>query len=202
MLHSKTVTSELLELLKTIMSDSLFNDFNLVGGTALSLQIGHRNSIDIDLFGVCSINEEKFIAKIEKLGSFEIFKRSKNIIISSINGVKTDFVNYKYPLLENPQILDGIRFVSKKDIAAMKLNAIMGRGSKKDFVDLYFLSQEFSLTEMISFYEKKYNDGSVFMLLKSLTYFDDADIQILPKMYKDFDWETCKHKIIEEVLKL
>lgn len=202
MLHSETVTSELLELLKTIMSDSLFNDFNLVGGTALSLQIGHRNSIDIDLFGVCSINEEKFIAKIEKLGSFEIFKRSKNIIISSINGVKTDFVNYKYPLLENPQILDGIRFVSKKDIAAMKLNAIMGRGSKKDFVDLYFLSQEFSLTEMISFYEKKYNDGSVFMLLKSLTYFDDADIQILPKMYKDFDWETCKQKIIEEVLKL
>ena len=202
MLHSETVTSELLELLKTIMSDSLFNDFNLVGGTALSLQIGHRNSIDIDLFGVCSINEEKLIAKIEKLGSFEIFKRSKNIIISSINGVKTDFVNYKYPLLENPQILDGIRFVSKKDIAAMKLNAIMGRGSKKDFVDLYFLSQEFSLTEMISFYEKKYNDGSVFMLLKSLTYFDDADIQILPKMYKDFDWETCKQKIIEEVLKL
>ena len=202
MLHSKTVTSELLELLKTIMSDSLFNDFNLVGGTALSLQIGHRNSIDIDLFGVCSINEEKFIAKIEKLGSFEIFKRSKNIIISSINGVKTDFVNYKYPLLENPQILDGIRFVSKKDIAAMKLNAIMGRGSKKDFVDLYFLSQEFSSTEMISFYEKKYNDGSVFMLLKSLTYFDDADNQILPKMFHDFDWETCKQKIVEEVLKL
>ena len=202
MLHSKTVTSELLELLKTIMSDSLFNDFNLVGGTALSLQIGHRNSIDIDLFGVCSINEEKFIAKIEKLGSFEIFKRSKNIIISSINGVKTDFVNYKYPLLENPQILDGIRFVSKKDIAAMKLNAIMGRGSKKDFVDLYFLSQEFSLTEMISFYEKKYNDGSVFMLLKSLNYFEDADNQILPKMFHDFDWETCKQKIVEEVLKL
>ena len=202
MLHSETVTKELLELLKIIMSDSLFNDFNLVGGTALSLQIGHRNSIDIDLFGVCSIDEEKFISKIEKLGTFEIFKRSKNIIISSINGVKTDFVNYKYPLLEKPYVIEGIRFVSKKDIAAMKLNAVMGRGSKKDFIDLYFLNQEFSLKEMISFYEKKYHDGSVFMLLKSLLYFDDADKQILPKMFQDFDWETCKQKIIDEVLKL
>ncbi len=202
MLHSKTVNPELLELLKIIMADDLFIDFNLVGGTALSLQIGHRNSIDIDLFGICSIDEEKFLNKIEKLGKYEIFKRSKNIIISSINGVKTDFVNYKYPLLEKIKIIDGIRFVSKKDIAAMKLNAIMGRGSKKDFIDLYFLLQEFTFIEMISFYEEKYKDGSVFMLLKSLTYFSDADKQIDPPMFLVFNWETCKEKIIDEVLKL
>jgi hypothetical protein len=202
MLYTQTVSEELLELLKKIMSDNLFLDFNLVGGTSLALQIGHRNSIDIDLFGNCSIDEEKFLNKIEALGEFEIFKRSKNIIISSICGVKTDFVNYKYSLLDEPKIIEGIRFVSTKDIAAMKLNAIIGRGSKKDFIDLFFLLNEFSLREMLDFYQTKYNDGSPFMVVKSLTYFADADIQITPKMFLDFNWETCKQKIIEEVIKL
>jgi hypothetical protein len=93
--------------------------------------------------------------------------------------------------------------LSTKDIAAMKLNAIAGRGSKKDFIDLYFLLKEFSLEEILSFYEKKYQDGSVFMVQKSLTYFENADEQLNPKMLeKTFNWETCKQKIISEVLKL
>lgn len=92
--------------------------------------------------------------------------------------------------------------LSTKDIAAMKLNAIAGRGSKKDFIDLYFLLNEFSLDEILSFYEKKYLDGSIFMVQKSLTYFEDANPQLQPKMFLNFNWETCKQKIIEEVLKL
>ena len=89
-----------------------------------------------------------------------------------------------------------------KDIAAMKLNAIAGRGSKKDFIDLFFLLKKYSLKEMISFYNQKYTDGSEFMVQKSLTYFDDADEQLSPKMFYDFNWEDCKQKIVEEVLKL
>jgi polyhydroxyalkanoate synthesis regulator protein len=88
------------------------------------------------------------------------------------------------------------------DIAAMKLNAIAGRGSKKDFIDLYFLLQEFSLREILSFYGQKYHDGSLFMVEKSLTYFEDADLQLEPQMYKDFNWETCKKTIIAEVIKI
>jgi hypothetical protein len=88
---------------------------------------------------------------------------------------------------------------SKIDIAAMKLNAIAGRGSKKDFIDLYFLLKEFSLAKLLSFYEKKYEDGSVFMVLKSLTYFEDADVQQQPKMFVEFNWELCKKTIIEKV---
>lgn len=84
----------------------------------------------------------------------------------------------------------------------MKLNAIVGRGTKKDFIDLYFLLEEFTLEQMIGFFEKKYHDGSVFMLMKSLIYFSDADVQITPTMFKDFNWEACKKKIIEEVVKL
>jgi len=91
---------------------------------------------------------------------------------------------------------------SKKDIAAMKLNAIAGRGSKKDFIDLYFLLKEFSLREIMDFYNQKYHDGSEFMALKSLAYFEDANLQPEPKMFKDFDWEKCKKHILEETKKL
>lgn len=202
MLQTQTVKPELLELLNQIMKISLFDDFILVGGTALALQIGHRNSIDIDLFGDSEIDVERFTSKLNEFGTFEIFKRSKNILITSINGVKTDFVNYKYPLLKEYKIIQDVRLASKEDIAAMKLNAISGRGSKKDFIDLYFLLEEFTLDEMIEFYLEKYFDGSRFMVIKSLTYFVDADNQQTPDIYLNFNWDTCKQKIIEEVIKL
>ena len=202
MLQTQTVVPDLMELLRKLMKVEEFSNFYLVGGTSLSLQIGHRNSIDIDLFGKKEIDSELFVGILNNFGKTEIIQSSKNILITDINGLKVDFVNYRYQLLDKPLEIDGIRMLSKKDIAAMKLNAIAGRGSKKDFIDLYFLLEEFSLQEILSFYEKKYDDGSVFMVQKSLTYFDDADNQILPKMFQDFDWETCKQKIIEEVLKL
>ena len=123
-------------------------------------------------------------------------------MITDVAGIKVDFVNYQFNLIEKLLEIEGVRMLSKQDIAAMKLNAIAGRGSKKDFIDLYFLLNEFSLEEILFFYEKKYFDGSIFMVQKSLTYFEDANFQLQPKMFKDFNWETCKQKIIEKVLKL
>jgi Nucleotidyl transferase AbiEii toxin, Type IV TA system len=202
MLQTHTVVPDLLELLKKIMSEKLFSDFNLVGGTSLSLQMGHRNSIDIDLFGNSEINFELFIEKLSEYGEVKVAQSTKNILITKINDIKVDFVNYKYPLLTECLFEDTIRMASKTDIAAMKLNAIAGRGSKKDFIDLYFLLNEFTLKDILSFYEEKFSDGSVFMVQKSLTYFEDADLQLQPQMFLDFDWETCKQKIIEEVVKL
>jgi len=202
MLQTQTVVPELMELLNKIMSEKLFSDFNLVGGTALALQMGHRNSIDIDLFGNSEINPELFIEKLSEFGEVNVAQSTKNILITKIDDVKVDFVNYKYPLLSDCLFVENIRMISTKDIAAMKLNAIAGRGSKKDFIDLYFLLNEYPLEDILSFYKKKYHDGSVFMVQKSLTYFEDANSQLQPKMFKDFNWETCKQKIIEEVLKL
>jgi predicted nucleotidyltransferase component of viral defense system len=202
MLQTQTIVPELMELLKKIMSEKLFSDFNLVGGTSLALQMGHRNSIDIDLFGNSEINSELFIEKLSEFGKVKVAQSTKNILITKINDVKVDFVNYKYPLLSECLFIENIRMLSTKDIAAMKLNAIAGRGSKKDFIDLYFLLNEFSLDEILSFYEKKYLDGSIFMVQKSLTYFEDANPQLQPQMFLEFNWETCKQKIIEEVLKL
>lgn len=202
MLQTQAVSPELLELLNNIMKSEIFSDFILVGGTALALQIGHRDSVDIYMFGNCLIDEDAFMEELTRFGKVEKFQKTKNILIVSVNNIKVDFVNYRYPLLENVLDVDGVRMASKKDISAMKLNAISGRGSKKDFIDLFFLLREFSLEEMIKFYDTKYEDGSHFMLIKSLTYFEDADIQNSPEIFKEFDWEKCKKTIKEEYLKL
>lgn len=203
MLQTQTVVPELMELLRKLMKVEEFFNFYLVGGTSLSLRIGHRNSIDVDLFGNQNIESDLFISILSDFGKTEVSKSSKNILITDVSGIKVDFVNYQYKLLDEPVEIDGIRMLSKKDIAAMKLNAIAGRGSKKDFIDLYYLLNEFSLQEMIDFYLQKYFDGSEFMVVKSLSYFEEANEQPQPQMMKtSFNWETCKQKIIEEVIKL
>lgn len=200
MLQTKTVEPALLELLKKLMANDFFNDFNLVGGTSLALQMGHRSSIDIDLFGPKLFDKIELIAELKRLGEVIVIKQSKFINIFQINGIKVDFVTYDYPLLDDVNVVEGIRLASQKDVAAMKINAITGRGSKKDFIDLYFLLNKFSLKQIIDFYENKYDDGSVFMALKSLTYFEDADDQIMPKMFDQVSWEDIKATIRKKYL--
>ena len=195
MLQTQTIQPELLELLKKIMSSSIFNGFNLVGETSLALQIGHRFSVDIDMFGKQEIDEFEFVDELSNFGKVIVIKKSKNVLILSVNGIKVDFVNYKYPLLEEITIVENIRLASDKDISAMKLNAIAGRGSRKDFIDLHFLLQKYSLKELISFYNTKYADGSEFMVLKSLTYFEDAESEEIPILFQKLDWNEIKFSI-------
>lgn len=202
MLHTHTIQPKLLELLNKIMLSTVFEGFNLVGGTSLALQIGHRISVDIDMFGNTAINENEFVDELSNFGTVTTIKKSKRIIIFSVNGIKVDFVNYKYPLLEKLTIINGIRMVSDKDVAAMKLNAIAGRGSRKDFIDLYFLLKKYTMKEMISFYNEKYIDGSEFMVLKSLTYFDDAENEEMPVMLKKIRWDKMKSTLLNEAQKL
>jgi predicted nucleotidyltransferase component of viral defense system len=173
-----------------------FKSFVLVGGTSLALQIGHRVSVDIDLFGAEEIDEPLFIELLQQYGKVNVLKKSKNILITAVNGIKVDFVNYQYPFIEEFKVVDSIRLASQKDIAAMKLNAIAGRGSKKDFIDLFYLLKTYSLEEIIDFYIQKYPDGSEFMVRKSLTYFEDADLEETPLLLKDINWETIKSHVL------
>lgn len=183
------------------MSESLFDDTVLVGGTGLSLQIGHRESTDIDLFGNIEFDiEHKEI--LNRIGTIIPIKQSKVINIFSIDSVKVDFVKYRYPLLEPPIIIDGIRLASIKDIAAMKLNAITGRGSRKDFIDLYFILKQFSFEEIFNFYNEKYDDGNLLLVYKSLIYFVDADSQKMPVMHIDIEWDEIKSVISEKLNKV
>jgi len=171
----------------------------LVGGTSLALQIGHRKSIDIDLFGNFDADEFEVSEKFNKLGSVSVIKKSKNIFINIIDDIKVDVVRYPYPWINMPLIIDNLTLASKEDIAAMKLAAITGRGSKKDFIDIYFLLKEFSLDEIFNFYDEKFHDGNRFLVMKSLTYFEDAERDLMPKMLFEIDWETVKTFIINLV---
>jgi hypothetical protein len=144
------------------------------------------------------LNDIEFPEALNDIGKLDILKKSRILFLCNINGTKVDFVNYHYPWLEKPVIIDGVRMASVKDIAAMKLNAIAGRGSRKDFVDLYFLLKKFELDEMMKFFIKKYQDGSPFLVLKSLTWFEDAEKLQMPEMIKNVSWEEVKHCISEK----
>lgn len=201
MLYYETIDSKTLELLKRLQSVSAFSLLRLAGGTSLALQVGHRKSIDIDLFGHIQADEFTISKKLNEIGKVTILKKSENINIYLINEVKVDIVNYHYPWIEDSIIEDNITLAGKKDIAAMKLAAISGRGTKKNFIDLYFLLQYFSLSEIFSFYNQKFNDGSKFLVIKSLSYFEDANEDEDPLMLHSITWEEIKEFIKNELRK-
>ena len=199
MLHYETIEQSTLDLLKRIQSISELSGLRLVGGTALALILGHRQSIDLDLFGRIEDSPEELSYYMSQLGKTEILKASKNINTFLVDNVKVDFVNYPYAWIEDAVIEGTLKLAGKKDIAAMKLSAITGRGSKKDFLDLYFLLKEFSIGEMLDFYKRKYTDGSEFLVLKSLTYFADAEKNEMPKMFNRVFWPEVREAIIHAV---
>lgn len=182
------------------MQEPVFNDMRLVGGTALALQYGHRQSIDLDFFGDLTCEQEKTQEILSKYGKVTVLKETKNIRIYVVDNIKVDFVHYScYPWLEDAIFEDGIRLASPKDIAAMKINAIEGRGTRKDFVDVFFLLKHYSLQEILSFYKAKYPNYSDFRAMMSLTYFDDAEMQPMPKMFNNTSWPDMQKAIIEKV---
>ena len=198
MLHLETIDTETLELLNQLMQIKEFEQLNLVEGTSLALQFGHRKSIDLDLFGRFNFDDYQLITILKQFASIKILNQTTNIKTFLINHIKVDFVNYPYHWLEPNLMINGIRLAAIKDIAAMKLAAITGRGTKKDFVDIFFLLKNYTLAEMFRFYQEKFPDGSEFMVLKSLMYFEDAEKDPLPVMLKEINWNEIKTKIISE----
>lgn len=205
MLHLETVDSSTLELLIRLQGLKSLKETRLVGGTALSLQYGHRISVDLDLFVYCAtFNFLDVIAEINNLGlRMEIRKQSPNILISMIENVKVDIVNYPYAWIDNVVEVNNIVMATTKEIAAMKISAITNRGTKKDFIDLYCLLKHYSLEEILSFYSTKFNDGSLLMVLRSLTYFEDAEIDLSPRILdNDINWKKVKQTLLQEVKRL
>jgi hypothetical protein len=197
MLHFDAVDPPTLELLEELQNLPVLRELRLVGGTSLALQTGHRKSIDLDLFGSLQSDELAITKSLGKLGKVQLLNKTENIKIYLVNKIKVDIVNYHYEWLEKPLISGNLKLAGKKDIAAMKLAAITGRGTKKDFIDIYFLLQKFSLKEMLGFYSKKYYDGSEFLVLKSLSYFDDAETEENPLMLLPANWNIVKKKITQ-----
>ena len=202
MLHLQTVLPDTLELLKRITVQPEMQGMRLVGGTSLALQYGHRQSVDLDFFGKLTVSQDDIISMMEQMGPCCLRNRTNNILQLIVNGVMVDVVDYsRYPWIDAPVCFDGLTLASPKDIAAMKINAIEGRGSLKDFIDIYLLLQHYSLDELLSFYSQKYPNYSIFRALLSLTYFDDAENEAVPKMFIPADWNTIKQHITDTVKK-
>lgn len=200
MLSIQTVYPNTLELLKSLASQPELAQTRLVGGTALALQYGHRQSIDLDFFGILPEEKEELVEMTKRVGNVLVTNRSKMILQTVINQIKVDFVDYsRYKWIDEPVLGDGFVLASDKDIAAMKVNAIIGRGTRKDFIDLYVLLQHYSLLEIMAFYKQKYPEFSEYRALLSMTYFEDAEMQDMPKMFIDTSWDTMKSTIIEAV---
>ena len=200
MLSLQTVYPDTLELLKRLSSLSVLHDMRLVGGTAHALQYGHRRSVDLDFFGKTTGDVDELTEELKaSVGELTLLSASKTIRAYNIQNIKVDIVNYSYGWIDDAVEADGINLASPKDIAAMKVNAVIGRGTKKDFVDIYYLLQHFSFEQLIQFYMQKYTDGSEYRALLSMTYFGDADPQPMPYMFFDVRWETMKDCICKEV---
>ena len=206
MLQYSAIDKGTLELLKSLMQQDFLSDFNLVGGTALALHIGHRISIDIDLFTDKEFNPGEMRAQLEQKYKLADVVENKAGLTQKIeypqnsnNFVKVDVVKYPYKLINPPITSEDIRLLSKEDIIPMKFAAVANRGSKKDFYDIYFLLHQYTLNEMVSFFEKKFSNYNNFYVIKSLTYFEDAEKDLNPKVLEKCTWDEVKQFIQSKV---
>ena len=195
MLRKETVEANTLELLIRLQSESYLSNFFLVGGTALSLQIGHRKSIDLDFFTIVDFESSFLINQLLEKYNLIVRNQTAQSLVGVIDGIKVDFIRFHYPFSRPVVEIEGVRMLSVEDIAPMKLDA--GRGKKKDFYDLYFLLQKFNLREILNLYSEKFKHQTNFHVIKSLSYFEDAEPEPDPIVFeKDLSWEKVKKTIL------
>ena len=201
------INEYLLKTLKTIQGDKLFDDFYLVGGTALSLQIGHRVSDDIDLFTEKNINKNAIFDYLKKYinNDVKIINNEGSIFQLYIEKekLKLDFVELPYKLLDPLIKIDGIRLIGKNDISAMKISAAGQRGNEaKDYFDIYYLLKYMSVEKMFENFKKKYQMDDILHYVRSVIYFDDVPEKSWKalKPIKDIVSNiTIKNKLIKEI---
>ena len=196
MLHTEAVEPSTLDLLKRLQRLPKLSNIRLVGGTALALHLGHRKSVDLDLFGNFDpiVSYRKLLAD----AGYSV-EGAENGTVQSlrVDNVKVDLVNYPYPWMDNALEEDGVRLAGLKDIAAMKLSAVANRGRKKDFIDVARLLDVFPLDQMLSFYKEKFSVSELSFPLRGLMYFDDAEEDPMPEMLDgNLTWENVKKRVV------
>ncbi len=204
MLHKDPfiISSGTFQLIQQLQALPELNEFYLVGGTALALQLGHRNSIDIDLFTRNEFDAQALIETLSDKYDLIPAAKFKNGLMAIINKVKSDFIRNNYPLINAPITEDGITFLSLEDIAAMKINAISNSGKRlKDFIDIYYLLECFSMEHLIECYTRKYTNFNPLIAIKAIEYFDDTDPSIDPPVMKvPLSQEDIKARIKSAVI--
>ena len=208
MLYTKTVEPGTFSILNELMEIPSLKPFSLVGGTALSLRYGHRSSEDLDLFYHEKFDQSEIVKDLESAFKQRFVYKQEHTtfgIFCFIDEIKVDIVHYPYLPIAPIEIEKGIRFYSSADIAAMKIQAILGRGKKKDFWDLYELLQHFSLQQIMDWHKQKYpNQMLAISIPHAITYFVDAEESETPVSFKKQTWEGVKKgisKIVSDYLR-
>ena len=173
----------------------------LAGGTALALQLGHRISYDLDFYTPIKFEEGVLKTRLEEIG-FKEERTAWQTLIGEIQSVAFSIFYYQYPLLEKKEAFELVPLASKKDIAAMKIGAVSSRGTKRDFFDLYLINKKVaSLEECLKLYDKKFKNLSDVLpfILKSLTFFEDAERDTMPSMLINLTWDEVKNHFSKTV---
>lgn len=176
-------------------------NFYLAGGTAVYYYLRHRESKDLGFFTEKLFDFQKCDNIFHGQG---VYFRSRDTVHTRIQNVKVSFLYYPHKLLNPPERLDNINVASLEDILCMKVNAIIGRGSRKDFADLYFIVKELSINanRVIELYKRKFGNCNSFIVRKALVYFRDADNEPQLKMLKPVKWREIKRFFIQTLTKL
>lgn len=202
----KSVLSQSAQAALAILAkNKITKDAYLAGGSALALRFGHRYSIDFDFFSQTSFDPRAMSAALTSIGHFKEEFAKGISLIGTFNDIKMSYFQYPYPLLDKTDDFLGARVAHHKDIAAMKIVAIGDRSTRKDYIDIYELIQQgYTLDEMLLWYDKKYHklDTNMFSIVRSLTYFDDADEEAMPDMIKSYSWNQIKQFFITESMRL
>jgi hypothetical protein len=181
--------------LALLAKPGLTTPFYLAGGTAAALHLGHRISVDLDFFGPEPFDSAQLAAQLSDLGKFRLERLAEDTLLGELRGIRISFFRYRYPLIAEPVSVLGITVASLEDLAAMKLDAISRRGTRRDFIDLYFSAQSgLTLPEALQWYQRKYAGLNLNLvhLVKSLAYFADAEADPMPQMLVDLSWDEVK----------
>jgi hypothetical protein len=205
--HFEVLDKETKNNLKILSRASFIGDgnFYLAGGTGLALQIGHRRSYDLDFFAQKEFDESRLIQQISLLGNFQLEKKAPQSVIGALNNTKVSFLGYRYPLLLPLREALNINVADILDIACMKIDAIASRGTKRDFIDIYFVVKELlPLKEIFKKFSEKYASlrYNLIHIKKSLVYFTDAENDPSPSMLKPVDWLEVKKFFEKEVVSI
>ncbi len=201
--HWEIVTTEMRDLLKWAGQQEFMSPFYLAGGTALALQLGHRKSADLDFFSetdeVHERTRQQIIHAVEKRNGQVIENVDGNLVLL-LDDVHVGFFSYGYKLLVPFLKLENVNVASLLDIGLMKLDAVIGRGSRKDFYDLYVIAKQISIEDLLIAGERKYPTSRDFALMavESFMLFDNAERDIQPELLIDVAWDEVKIFFIEQ----
>ncbi len=203
MLHFKTVEPNTLSVLEQLMEMPALKNFSLVGGTALSLLYGHRMSVDLDLFSNKPFENADITKALKKKFKNKFVSEEKQErfgIFCFIDEVKIDIIGHPHPLIRPEINTEDVRMFSTEDIIAMKVQAVLGRGKKKDFWDIAELLQHFSVADFIQFHKEKYTTQNLLITVpQAITFFADADEGEDPISLKKQTWDSVKKSISKKV---